>query len=194
MKKITWEVQYFSLPLVSKHCKKCGKKTKFSCSEKFRVNAQRRALDIWLIYNCLDCDTTWNARVYSHVSPQSLNPTLLEGFQKNSPSLVEEYAMDIDFLYRNGVDEIEIPQYSIIGKDFLLSENVELEIKSKYPFPVKVSTLVREKLHLSQTAFLRLITNVSKILLYQAPVCFLSYTVQNLYEDAEKLRPYGGRH
>lgn len=76
MKKITWEIQYFSLPLVSKHCKKCGKKTKFSCSEKFRVNAQRRALDIWLIYNCLDCDTTWNARVYAHISPQSLNTQL----------------------------------------------------------------------------------------------------------------------
>ncbi len=157
MKKILWEVQYLSLPLVSKHCKKCRKKSAFSCSEKFRVNAQRRALDIWLIYNCMDCDTSWNARVYSHVSPQALNPADLEGFQKNSPRLVERYAADIDFLYRNGVDEVEVPPYSIIGEAFLPSENVELEIKSRFPFPLKVSALVREKLHLSQTAYLRLV-------------------------------------
>lgn len=159
MKKITWEVQYLSLPLVLKHCKKCYKKSRFSCSKKFRVNAQRKALDIWLIYNCLDCNTTWNARVYSHISPQLLNPAQLEGFQQNSQSLVEKYAMDNDFLYRNGVDEIEVPQYSIIGDAFLPNENVELEIKSKYSFPVKVSALVREKLYLSQTAYLRLVEN-----------------------------------
>jgi len=159
VKKITWEVQYLSLPLVSKHCKKCGKKSKFSCSNKFRVNANGRTLDIWLIYNCLDCDTTWNARVFSRISPYSLNPAQLEGFQKNNRSLVEEYAMDHDFLYRNGVDEIEVPQYSIIGEDFLPSESVELEIKSKYRFPVKVSALVRGKMHLSQAAYLHLIEN-----------------------------------
>lgn len=159
MKKLTWEVQYHSLPLVLKHCKKCGINTNFSCSKKFRVNAQRRALDVWLIYNCLDCDTTWNARVYSHISPQSLNPAQLEGFQRNSQPLVEKYAMDSDFLYRNGVNKVEIPKYSIIGDNFLLNENVELEIKNQYPFPVKVSTLAREKLHLSQTVYLYLIEN-----------------------------------
>ena len=97
--------------------------------------------------------------MFSRISPYSLNPAQLEGFQKNNRSLVEEYAMDHDFLYRNGVDEIEVPQYSIIGEDFLPSESVELEIKSKYRFPVKVSALVRGKMHLSQAAYLHLIEN-----------------------------------
>ena len=159
MKKIVWEIQYLSLPLILKHCKKCGKKSNFSCSNKFRVNAQRRSLDIWLIYNCMVCDTSYNARVYSHISPQSINAEQLDGFQKNSYFLVEKYAMDNDFLYRNGVDEVEVPRYSINGEVFSLNENVQLKIKSKYPFPVKVSTLIREKLHLSQTAYLHLIEN-----------------------------------
>ncbi len=159
MKKITWQVQYLFFPRVSRHCKKCGKTTKFSCSEKFRVNAQRRTLDIWLIYNCIDFDTTWNARVFSRISPYSLNPAQLEGFQKNNRSLVEEYAMDHDFLYRNGVDEIEVPPYSIMGEDFLPGENVELTIKSEHLFPIKVSALIRKKLHLSQAAYLQMIEN-----------------------------------
>ena len=159
MKKITWQVQYPFFPRVSRHCKKCGKNTKFSCSEKFRVNAQRRTLDVWLIYHCVDCNTTWNARIYSHISPQSFNPEELEGFQSNSHSLAEAYAMDAGFLSKNGVDEIEVPPYSIMGEEFLPGENVELTIKNKHLFPIKVSALIRKKLHLSQAAYLQMIEN-----------------------------------
>lgn len=158
MKKIIWEVQYLSLPTVSKYCKKCGEKTIFSCSEKFRVNAQRRCLDIWLIYKCAECDTTWNARVYSHISPQSLNPERLEGFYNNDEALVAEYAMNSSFLLQNGVT-VELPPHVIIGDSFLPNETVKLEIRSAYSFPIKVAALVREKLRLSQATYLQLIKN-----------------------------------
>lgn len=158
MKHVVWEVQYLSLPKVSKYCKKCGKKTIFSCSEKFRVNAQRRCLDIWLIYKCSDCNTTWNARVYSQISPQSLNSERLEGFHKNEEILVAEYAMDSNFLLQNGV-EVELPPYIIIGDNFLPNETVKLKIRSEYSFPIKTATLIREKLQLSQATYLQLIEN-----------------------------------
>ena len=74
MKKIIWEVQSLSLLPVLKYCKKCGRKNLFACSRQFRVNAQRRYLDIWLIYKCCDCNTTWNATVYSRISPQAIKP------------------------------------------------------------------------------------------------------------------------
>ena len=70
MKKIIWKIEPLGLPLVLRHCKKCGKTAEFICSGQFRVNAQRKYLDIWLIYKCAKCDTTWNAAVYSRVSPQ----------------------------------------------------------------------------------------------------------------------------
>lgn len=158
MKKVLWEVQYLSLPKVSKHCKKCGKKTSFSCSEKFRINAQQKSLYIWLIYKCSDCDATWNASVHSHILPQSLNSGRLEGFYNNDETLVAEYAMNSNFLHENGV-EIELPPYVIIGNDFLPDETVELEIRSEYSFPIKVSALIRRKLHLSQAEYSQLIEN-----------------------------------
>lgn len=156
MKKKTWEVQYLSLPPVIKHCKKCGTNMEFICSMQFRINAQRRSLDIWLIYKCSDCDTTWNATIYSRISPQSLNPALLDGFYRNDKNLVEQYAMNRNFLHGNGV-EVGLPQYSIIGDSFLFDEDIELEIKSKYSFPIKISSLVREKLNLSQKEYSQLI-------------------------------------
>lgn len=158
MKKIVWDVQYLSLLPVLRYCKKCGKKSVFICSGQFRVNAQRRCLDIWLIYKCLSCDTTWNATIYSRVSPQSLPTDLLDDFYKSNEELVEHYAMNGDFLRGNGV-EVGLPSYSVVGNNFSLDETVELEIKSKYSCSMKISSIVREKLHLSQKKYLQLILN-----------------------------------
>lgn len=157
MKKLIWEVKYLSLPPILKYCKKCGKKKTFICSGQFRVNAQRKYLDIWLIYKCSDCDTTWNAAIYSRISPQALEPELLEGFFKNDEFLVKRYAMDSAFLRANDA-KAGMPLYSVIGDNFLIDECIELEIKSSYSFPIKVSSLVREKLHLSQKKYLQLIS------------------------------------
>ena len=158
MKKIIWEVQSLSLLPVLKYCKKCGRKNLFACSRQFRVNAQRRYLDIWLIYKCCDCNTTWNATVYSRISPQSIKPQLLDGFYKNDNELVEKYAMDSQFLQENGV-EVGLPKYYVIGDCFSLNETVQLEIKSKYSLSVKVSSVVRSKLLLSEKEYLQLITS-----------------------------------
>ena len=158
MKKNIWEVKSLSLLPVLKYCKKCGRKNLFACSRQFRVNAQRRYLDIWLIYKCCDCNTTWNATVYSRISPQSIKPQLLDGFYKNDNELVEKYAMDSQFLQENGV-EVGLPQYSVIGDCFSLNETVQLEIKSKYSLSVKVSSVVRSKLLLSEKEYLQLITS-----------------------------------
>lgn len=157
MKKIQWEVQYHSLPAALKYCKKCGKKTAFFCSGQFRVNAQKRCLDIWLVYKCPECDTTWNAKVYSRVSPQALAFSLLDGFHKNEEELVRRYAFDRGFLQRNGAEEA-LPPYSVLGDTFAPGEAVTLEIKSKYPLPVKVSSIVKGKLGLSQREYLQFIT------------------------------------
>lgn len=158
MKKIIWEVQSLSLLPVLKYCKKCGRKNLFACSRQFRVNAQRRYLDIWLIYKCRDCNTTWNATVYSRISPQAIRPQLLDGFYKNDNKLVEKYAMDSQFLQENGA-EAGWPKYSVIGDCFSLNETVQLEIKSKYSLSVKVSSVVRSKLSLSEREYIQLITS-----------------------------------
>lgn len=158
MRKIVWEVQYLSKPSVVKHCKKCGTKKEFICSGQFRINAQRKYLDIWLIYKCSSCNTTWNAAVYSRISPQTLDTRFLEAFHKNDQDIVEQYAMDIEFLRGNGV-EIKLPQYSVRGEAFLPNESIELEIRSEYSFPIKLSSIVRDKLQLSQKEYAKLISD-----------------------------------
>lgn len=158
MKKIVWDVQYLSVLPIYRYCKKCREKREFICSGQFRINAQRKSLDIWLIYKCSCCDTTWNATLYSRISPQSLRPEVLDAFHKNDETLVEQFAMDFDLLQKNGV-ETGRPLYTVIGEDFQLNETITLEIRSKYFSNMKVSSIVREKLHLSQKDYSRLIND-----------------------------------
>ncbi|MEM1484469.1 DUF1062 domain-containing protein [Oscillospiraceae bacterium PP1C4] len=152
MQKIIWEVQYLSPPPVVRYCKKCGKKSEYICSGLFRVNAQRKYLDIWLIYKCADCDTTWNATIHSRINPQSLSPERLEQYHKNDSELAKQHAMDMELLRRNGA-EVGSPDYTIVGDEVCVDKPTELHIISKYSCRLKVSTILREKLSLSQKAF-----------------------------------------
>jgi hypothetical protein len=42
-------------PKVVKNCPKCGGGSHFINTKKFRVNANKKYLDIWLIYQCEKC-------------------------------------------------------------------------------------------------------------------------------------------
>ncbi len=87
-----------------------------------------------------------------------MKPELLEALHTNDKTLVEQFAMNTELLQKNGV-EIGLPPYSIIGENFSLNEAVTLEIKSKYSVYIKVSTIIREKLHLSQKDYSQLIAD-----------------------------------
>lgn len=155
---VTWNIQYCDLPTVIRYCKKCGKKSEYICSGEFRINAQQKTLDIWLIYKCAHCNTTWNSTIYSRVSPQKLGTDLLERFHCNDKNLATQYAMDISLLQRNG-SEVKIPAYQVIGEEISLKKPVIIKIQSQYILPLKVSSILRTKLCISQREFDALLLN-----------------------------------
>lgn len=156
VKNIIWNIQCESSPSVIRYCKKCGKKTEYISSGQFRVNAQRKYLDIWLIYKCEKCNTTWNSTIYSRINPKNIDGSLLEKFHNNDETLSKEYEMNTELLQRNGA-EVQYPVYKISGEDFTSNEPIELKIRSDYYLPVKVSAILKDKLKLSQNALLSLI-------------------------------------
>lgn len=110
MEKLFWEVQYLSPPKTIRYCKKCSMKTEHISAGLFRVNAQQKSLDIWLIYRCASCKTTWNSAVYSRVNPKSLDHKLLNRFMNNDSELAQKYAMDTVLLKKlvcSGVIRLE---------------------------------------------------------------------------------------
>ena len=75
-------------------CGHCGKKMTFISTRRFRVNANKNKLDVWLIYQCKKCKHTLNIPIYERVSPQKIPKELYEGFLANDEELALGYAAD----------------------------------------------------------------------------------------------------
>ncbi|MDP4094304.1 MAG: DUF1062 domain-containing protein [Bacillota bacterium] len=158
MQIVNWDIVYTSPPPVIRYCSKCGKKSEYISTSLFRVNAQRRYLDIWLIYKCSDCDSTWNMSIYTRINPKSIAPDILEGFLVNNTELAEKYAMDIGLIQRNGA-QAGLPKYKILKSSIDFTVPFELHIKSPFPSRLKVSSILREILNLSQKSFEQILEN-----------------------------------
>lgn len=150
-KEVIWDVRCSS-PKVMRHCKKCGGKTEYVSSGQFRINAQRKSLDIWLIYKCERCNTTWNNTIYTRISPQQVGTALLERFHSNDENLAMQYAMDIHRLEQNGA-EVTMPDFEVSGEPISLTEPVKIRICSQYPLPLKISSIIKKHLGLSGREF-----------------------------------------
>ena len=82
-------------------CGGCGKKQEFVNSGKFRVNANGKNVDVWLIYRCKKGKHSWNLTVYERTRPGRIPTELYEAFQANDPDTAMEYGRNLAFLKRN---------------------------------------------------------------------------------------------
>lgn len=94
--EIVWRVRPLAAPQVLRHCASCARTRAYAPSDDFRVNAQQRRLDVWLLYRCLVCDDTWKRSVLRRVTPGAIAPELLAAFLRNDPAAAWEAALAPD--------------------------------------------------------------------------------------------------
>lgn len=100
---------------MQRQCPKCGGKA-YENSGRFRVNANGRKLDVFLIYRCACCKATWNLTVLERVAPESVSPVLYRAFLANDAELALRYGCDAAFLRRNNARyTIEAADVSVDG-------------------------------------------------------------------------------
>lgn len=75
-------------------CARCGKKSTFVTTRRFRVNANKNKLDVWLIYQCKKCKHTLNIPIYERITPQKIPGERYEGFLANDEELAVQYGSD----------------------------------------------------------------------------------------------------
>ena len=139
-------------PTVAKYCKRCNLKSEFISTNLFRINAQQKKLDIWLIYKCRFCDTTWNFTVLSRINPKSISGGILERYTSNDTDLALKHATDAALIKHNGAS-CSIADVEIKGDDYILCEPAEIHLTSKWTLENKISSLIRQKLNLSGNQF-----------------------------------------
>lgn len=180
LKKYQWELGPINLPIVRRNCPKCNEKASYINTERFRVNANKSNIDVWLIYQCEKCKSTWNMTIYERTKSCDINKYEYEKFLSNDKELAREYAFNLSIYNKNKAEVIlEDVNYELIQKKLetcyiketptpnvagvsdshkkqvsgsLLNENeLVIEIVCKYPIEQRVDKLLSDELGFSRS-------------------------------------------
>ncbi len=161
-----WEITPTSWPVVIRNCPKCGNSSVYECSGNFRVNANHNAIDVWLIYQCNKCSTTWNMEIISRTNVKSIDKELYHKFLSNDKELAGIYAFDSATLSRNkAIINYENINYDVTGDTIVyheLTQVCDIEIICAYPFDLRLDKLLVKQLHLSREQ-IRKLSDAGKI-------------------------------
>jgi hypothetical protein len=111
-----WRVQPTEPPRIWRHCSGCRSPRAFACSERFRMNAQKKIIDVWLIYRCESCDATWNRPVLSRCSVADIEGESFDAFERNDCATARRYAFDVASL-RSQVMRVETSEQLRIERE-----------------------------------------------------------------------------
>ena len=56
------------------------------------MNAQKKNIDVWLIYRCVKCDNTCNMTLLSRTKPDLIDKKLFHSFSMNDREVAWQYA------------------------------------------------------------------------------------------------------
>ncbi len=99
--RVTWRIKPLYPPRPRRHCGSCNATTPFVSSGRFRTNAQKKRMDVWLIYRCAVCDETWNMPIVERCPIARIPPERLHSFIHNDPELAIDHAFDLARLARH---------------------------------------------------------------------------------------------
>jgi len=159
-----WEIKPKNTPALKRKCNHCSC-DRFYCSNKFRMNAQKRNIDVWLIYRCIECDSTYNLTILSRTKPEQIKKELFRKFSENDEELAWEYAFSSETGRKNSVElDYSSVEYEILHDDISINdilnaddEFVTFKIQTRFEFGLKLSSVIRICLGLSANQLNRLI-------------------------------------
>lgn len=158
IKKITWEVLPVEAPLYIKKCSKCKVSNQFYCSNRFRMNNQKKNSDVWLIYKCVECDNTFNITIHSRIKPHLIEENIYDKYINNDAEEAVRLSLDTDIINKNHIRvdyssvryEISVSHEMTLNEMIFLDED-QIDIYISYPFNLnlRLSRIIRERLNIS---------------------------------------------
>jgi hypothetical protein len=146
-RKTLWVVKELGLPAIVKTCVSC-RSTRHRPTGKFRVNANGKLLDVWLLIGCRSCGRTSKIPIHERIPVQALKGERLLKFENNDPAVVRQLAMDAALAGRAGYQldwsgtwelETDLPFYELEGAD---PAPLEVVVRFELPAPVRVEKLL----------------------------------------------------
>ncbi|MER6154266.1 DUF1062 domain-containing protein [Streptomyces sp. NPDC001868] len=159
-----WVVMPTCLPLVRRRCHTCASEH-FRTSGKFRVNANHKLIDAWLLALCTSCGETTKLTVLERMNVRSVRPDLLDRMHDNDPGLAAELLQDPVVRRRNRIalDWDDAWRLDTGGSDHLDREVIDISVHFTARIPVRPVRLIAEGCGLSRAEVERLITEGSLV-------------------------------
>lgn len=147
------------LPVILRRCRSCASE-RFRASGKFRVNANRKLLDAWLLALCTSCGETTKLTVLERVTVRSIRPELLDRLHHNDPGLAAELLQDPAVRRRNRIalDWDGAWRLDTGGADQVEDEAIDVAVRFAARIPVRPVRLIAEGFGFSRADVERLIT------------------------------------
>ncbi|MEU6011873.1 DUF1062 domain-containing protein [Streptomyces sp. NPDC047453] len=154
-----WVVVPTCLPLVRRRCHACAS-ARFRASSKFRVNANHKLIDVWLLVLCTGCGETAKLTVLERMNVRSVRHELLDRLHDNDPGLTAELLQDPVVQRRNRIalDWDKAWRLDTGGSDHLDCEVIDVSVRFAARIPVRPVRLIAEGCGLSRAEVERLIT------------------------------------
>ncbi len=155
LKKIEYEIVLKDSFFVIRNCPKCGRKTYFKNTKKFRINANGNKLDIWLIYQCEECKHTLNLAIYERQKVSSIIKEEYQRFLDNDEQLAQMYGKNVQLFRKNKADiDFEKVNYDLVklhetteyGDNF--EDQIVIAINNPYQLKIRPEKQIAEALGL----------------------------------------------
>jgi hypothetical protein len=153
--RIRWAIAPKTPPRPLINCNRCGTVKAYCSSGKFRVNANGKRIDVWLIYRCTDCDNSWNFGIFERCNRRDIEPALLQVLESNDPALARRHAFDVVAL-RNRIGRVEeFPDVTVhkrrLGDARETATMLELQLGLEVPTSLRLDRLLAGELGISRS-------------------------------------------
>ncbi|MGI5243959.1 DUF1062 domain-containing protein [Dactylosporangium sp. CA-139066] len=154
---LPWVVRRTRLPLLSLRCLDCRSESATTGEGRFRVNANGKLLDVWLLVRCVSCDRTSKLTVHERATVRSFDPAELHGYHANDPERVAATLLDPLLARRNRFTLDWTGAWRLDGPPPRLDEAwpVQVDVVFDDPVPVRPDRLIAHGLGLSRNEALR---------------------------------------
>ncbi|MFF5210695.1 DUF1062 domain-containing protein [Streptosporangium sp. NPDC000396] len=151
---LSWTVRRTRLPLLSLRCLRCRAAVATAAEGKFRVNANGKLLDVWLLVHCVSCGQTSKVTVHERVPVRSIDPVRLHAFETNDPALVAQTLLDPLVARRNRFALDWSDAWCLVtppGPPADAGWPIRVEVEFLDPVPVRPQRLIAQGLGISRS-------------------------------------------
>jgi hypothetical protein len=155
-----WLVHLTDLPLIRRRCLRCTS-AQYRSHGKFRVNANGKLLDVWLLALCVGCGKTVKLTVLERLHVRAVDASTLTRFHDNDLELAAKLLGDPGLLRRNGVtldwDGAWALQMTTV--DVSEAEVIDISVRFVQRIPIRVTTLLSVGLDVSRSEVRKLVAD-----------------------------------